>query len=199
MKEKITTEDILAGNYVKRTSDSVKKKKRPIDLVLIYGKRILVIAVIISLYYGYSAYCDAQSMKLTEETYQVSDSEKITKKFVTPWSGGRFDVDGEITRTGKIINGTQYHCPKADAEVLYLNIKDNNDRTVCLQLYGLTKGISDSFTRIEKKDKREISGKYKNKTVSVVGYGSVLDPKSLGIDYCYEYVNVFASKYQITD
>ena len=190
-KSKITKEDIFSGNYIRRTSTSVKKQYHFTDLLLIYVKWFLGIGIVFALYYGYSIYRDSQLTRVTPE------------KTVKIWSGNRYSVTDSYTKTGRIVAGKYFYCPKSDTENLILTVKDDNNLTICLELTGITKTIRNKFNRMLK-NKDSLREKYLNKTISIQGYTTGIVQKG-SMEYagtiinCDEFRQIFVSKIEITE
>lgn len=201
-KRKITKDDILAGNYLKRTSGAVKRQYRSTDLLLIYVKYVLFFGTFFALCYGYSVYRDSRLTRMITKEYPSADG-KTTIKSVKLWTGDEFLVEDEYKKTGKILAGKYFYCPKAYTENLILTIKDENNLNVCMELTAITKPLRNDFNRMVK-NKTSLKDEYINKTISVFGYGwttkeEVAIGYNKGIINCDEFYKIYVSKAKITD
>lgn len=169
-KRKITKEDIFYGNYIQQTPISAKKHRRFTTLLLSYGKWILGVVIIITLYQGYWAYRDLKTTQLITEEYLDGNGGIKTQKVIEVWNGAKFSVIDKYKETGKIIGGTYSYWSRTNSEALDLVIKDNDNQNICITLIGTTKSVRNKLNRMIKEEEGILKEKYLNKTATINGY-----------------------------
>ncbi|MBP5533895.1 MAG: hypothetical protein J6Y03_00085 [Alphaproteobacteria bacterium] len=97
-------------------------------------------------------------------------NKKVIVKEVELWNGKTSAIDEKYTKSGKIINGESSFCPAANMDILEVSIKDKAGKTICLNMTAVTKPIQDILTN-QMVENNIIKEEYKNKTISVTGYG----------------------------
>lgn len=171
-KVKITKEDIFAGNYISQKSPKMKRSYRPIDSLLPYIKGVLFVCAVIALYMGYSVYRDFRLTRMI--TKQRSDGSIV--KLVELWTGDKVSVEEEYVRTGEFFTGGSFYFKPGEIKGFDIIVKDKDGRSVCMNSVGITKSIGKKLNRIiENKEE------YKNRTISISGYGTKYRPDKMAL------------------